>query len=222
MRQLRHAVNGAVPLAGDSIPWTPPDWRPSQINPNLQWGKQMRDGRGMRGLGYPAVGALDEDVETADDSVPYIDVDPALAKANELDDCVGNGIFDSEITPPVQHAGGGIFETGYAEPGYLYRERMTYPSEVRDAKTGGQMMFRPGGGAWPVDMADTFRPYDQEVARMHMTGPQWSRPRAPLAPTAGFGAVEGGSTATVATWAIGGLIIGIAAGMFWRARTAKR
>ncbi len=54
-----------------------------------------------------------------------------------MDDVQGAGVFDSPgVTAPNLHAGAGVFEARFSLPGYLARERMFMPSEVRDVTTG--------------------------------------------------------------------------------------
>lgn len=55
----------------------------------------------------------------------------------EMDDIQGNGVFDNpEVTEPNIHPDAGIFQVRFSLPGYLARERMFAPSEVRDVTTG--------------------------------------------------------------------------------------
>lgn len=55
----------------------------------------------------------------------------------ELDDIQGNGVFDNpQVTSPNIHADAGVFSARFSLPGYLARERMFAPSEVRDVTTG--------------------------------------------------------------------------------------
>ena len=55
----------------------------------------------------------------------------------EMDDIQGNGVFDNpEVTQPNIHPDAGIFQVRFSLPGYLARERMFAPSEVRDVTTG--------------------------------------------------------------------------------------
>lgn len=55
----------------------------------------------------------------------------------EMDDVQNNGVFDNPAaTEPNIHPGAGVFEVRFSLPGYLARERMFQPSEVRDVTTG--------------------------------------------------------------------------------------
>jgi len=55
----------------------------------------------------------------------------------EMDDIQGNGVFDNpQVTPPNIHGDAGVFSARFSLPGYLARERMFAPSEVRDVTTG--------------------------------------------------------------------------------------
>lgn len=60
-----------------------------------------------------------------------------LALMAEMDDVQNNGVFDNpEATPPNIHPDAGVFSVRFSLPGYLARERMFQPSEVRDVTTG--------------------------------------------------------------------------------------
>ena len=89
--------------------------------------------------------------------------------ASELDDTVGNGIFDGHATPAVQNAGNGIFEEKYSEPGYLYRERLTEPGSIVDYRTGTPIVSLPAGTSWASELAAAYRPWDQETPRYYGT-----------------------------------------------------
>lgn len=55
----------------------------------------------------------------------------------EMDDIQGNGVFDNpQVTAPNIHGDAGVFQVRFSLPGYLARERMFAPSEVRDVTTG--------------------------------------------------------------------------------------
>lgn len=55
----------------------------------------------------------------------------------EMDDIQGNGVFDNpQVTAPNIHSDAGVFSVRFSLPGYLARERMFAPSEVRDVTTG--------------------------------------------------------------------------------------
>lgn len=196
----------------------------------------MPYGRPLRGLG-------------AVPNTPYYHdawagADTATLQAAMDDDNVGNGIFDTVDAPPVQHAGSGVFEARYSEPGYLYRERMTQDNAMTDA-AGNQVIFRPGGGGYSDDMDPTWREYDREVPRYYGT-PQLPAPptavydptvppsampmtlstvppvnfKAPAVPVKGLGALEG--SAGYGSWAVGGLIIGVAGAIVYATLTMKK
>jgi hypothetical protein len=168
----------------------PSDMRPGQFNDYYQRIQAMPYGRALRGLG--AVPASPYHADT------WAGGDPAVDAANEADDSVGNGIFDGPGAPAVQHGGTGIFQARYAEPGWLYRERLAGRPSAIDARTGGAVQFRPGGGGWPDDMAESYRPYDREVPRYYARK--------------ALGEDEPGP-AGIGTWAFAGLIIGVAAAL---------
>jgi len=181
----------SVPITGCPSAPLPPDMRPGQFNDYYQRVLAMPYGRPLRGLG--AVPNTPYHADT------WAGADPAVDGANEADDSVGNGIFDGPGSPAVQHAGTGIFQARYAEPGWLYRERMAAAPTMLDARTGGPVQFRPAGGGWPRDMAETYRPYDREIPRYY--GPQKAL------------GDDATSPAGIGTWAAAGLIIGIAAAL---------
>lgn len=124
--------------------------------------------------------------------------DASVEQANVDDDTIGNGIFDGPGSAPIQHAGSGVFEAKYSEPGWLYREKMNEVSEIVDANTGGQMVFRPGGGGWQNDMASSYNPFANETPRYYATG--------------SVDTDEG--KAGVGSWAVAGLIAGVAVALF--------
>jgi len=134
--------------------------------------------------------------------------DGVVDEANLLDDSVGNGIFDGPGAAPIQHAGSGLFESHYAEPGYLYREQMTKPGAVVSTQTGDPVLFRPGGGGWNEDMAATWQPYDAEVPRFYGAG-------------ATDDELPDKKPASMAQWAFAGLIVGVAAALMVGTLKAK-
>jgi hypothetical protein len=148
--------------------------------------------------------------------------DLAKLNASHADDTVGNGIFDSLAAPPVQHAGNGVFEARYSEPGYLYRERLGRPSEVLDQTTGNPIIYHPNaGGSWHEDVLRTYRKWDVETPRYY-SGPPYTQIQAPLGaddtesedkPLSPSGTSD---TAKYAPYAIGGLLLGVAAAMVYK------
>jgi len=152
--------------------------------------------------------------------------DPAVLEAVEQDDVVGNGIFDGAGAAPIQHAGNGVFESKYAEPGYLYRERLGEPSEVLDATTGNPIVYHPNAGqSSHEDILRTYRRWDQETPRYYgpMGPPQ--RGSVPTKSTAfaittpvvvpalkGLGQSLTDSSSLM-PYAVGGLILGVIAGV---------
>jgi hypothetical protein len=158
----------------------------------------MPYGRQLRGLGADSSEAPFHD--------SWAGGDAAAIRASEADDTVGNGIFDGEGAPPVQHAGNGVFEAKYSEPGYLYRERLGRPSEVLDQTTGEPIIYHPNaGGAWHEDVLRTYRKWDVETPRYYT-----SKPR-----SGGLGQAEG-ETQKYAPYAVGGLLLGIAAAIAYK------
>jgi len=62
----------------------------------------------------------------------------------EMDDVQNNGVFDNPAaTPPNIHSDAGVFSVRFSLPGYLARERMFHPSEVRDVTTGRPIVVVP-------------------------------------------------------------------------------
>jgi hypothetical protein len=179
---------------------TPVDQRPSSFNHYYTRTSAMPYGRQMRGFdGIP--------------DGPYHDSwagkDVAVQQAAIADDNVGNGIFDGAGSPPTAHAGSGVFESHYALPGQLYREHPGRPSEVLDQTTGEPIIFNPSaGGSWHEDVLRTYRRFDQETPRYY-SSPPYVKPQE----LKGFGAVEGKDSTT--KYAIGGLIVGVAAAILF-------
>jgi hypothetical protein len=133
--------------------------------------------------------------------------DPVRVGANEQDDNVGNGIFDGGGTPPVQNAGNGIFESRWSEPGWLYRERLTRPGQIVDVRTGFPVVSLPAGTSWPSELAEAYRPWDDETPRYYGKGK----------PTGLAGILpESMATASPIEYAIAGLIAGAAAAVLSR------
>jgi hypothetical protein len=122
-------------------------------------------GRQLRGLGVDSAG------QSANE-------DDALVAGNQEDDAVGNGIFDAPGAAPVQHASAGIFQANYAEPGFLYRERLTKPGQVVSAVTNRPMVFVPAGGGSAADMAEAYAPFDDETPRDYALGEVDAQPSA--------------------------------------------
>jgi hypothetical protein len=182
---------GSVPTVGTPPVYSVPDTRPSQFNDYYQRKLAMPYGRPLRGLG-----AVPQSPYTQD---TWAGGDPTVDDANEADDSVGNGIFDGVESPAIQNSGAGVFESKYAEPGWLYRENLSQPGDIVDANTGAGIMFRPTGGGWHEDMAATYQPYDAEVPREY-------------GPKKAVGALDlsDGRSATLGEWAVAGLIAGAA------------
>ena len=155
--------------------------------------------------------------------------DPAVLEADELDDSVGNGVFDGAGAAPIQHAGNGVFEAHYAEPGYLYRERMGEPGEIIDATTGNPIIYHPNAGqSSHEDILRTYRRFDQETPRYY--GPMGKgrpsgfvrststsnavTPPASIPPLAGLG-LSLTDSSSLLPYAVGGLLLGVAAGILY-------
>lgn len=99
----------------------------SGTHPHFQHKLDAAHGRWLAGLG----------AEVQDERVDSGYALNELRLMAEADDIQGNGVFDNpECTPPNIHPGAGVFEVRFSLPGYLARERMFRPSEVRDVTTG--------------------------------------------------------------------------------------
>jgi hypothetical protein len=199
-----------VPITGAPGYVKAPDVTPRQMNHYYERAMAMPYGRPLRGLG------------TIPSSPFYSDSwaggDGAVQQANLDDDAVGNGIFDGNGSAPIQHASAGIFETRYAEPGFLYREPLTQDTGVVDARNGGSVLFRPAGGGYSEDMNPSYRYWDREVPR------NYGVPTVPAildSPVSGLGALESSNAASYAQWAVGGLIIGVAGAIMYGTLTMK-
>lgn len=168
----------------------------------------MPYGRQMRGLG-----GIPDNPWYSDSWGGY---DAIKSQANIDDDTVGNGIFDGPGAPPVQHAGSGVFEARYSEPGYLYRERLGKPSEVLDQTTGEPIIYHPNaGGSWHEDVLRTYRKFDVETPRYYSSGPYVPSPidNPPVAP--GVGQTPSDESEYI-PYAIGGLLVGVAAAVIYK------
>lgn len=165
----------------------------------------MPYGRQLRGFGAIPEGPF-HDTWAGDDL--------AVLVAGDDDDTVGNGIFDGPGSPPVQHAGNGVFEARYSEPGYLYRERLGRPSEVLDQTTGNPLIYEPNaGGSWHEDRLRSYRKWDVETPRYYSAPPYIMPPQ----PMGALGQdLGGGETEKYIPYAIGGLLLGVAAAMLYK------
>lgn len=140
----------------------PYDRKPSQMNHYYERTMIRPYGRQLRGLGGEPADPNRSDSWAGDDD--------ALRQGNDDDDAVGNGIFDGDGAAPVQHANAGIFQAHYAEPGFLYRERLTRPGQVVSTVTNRPMVFVPAGGGDAQDMAEAYAPFDDETQRSYTAG----------------------------------------------------
>jgi hypothetical protein len=70
----------------------------------------------------------------------------------EMDDVQANGIFDPPSSSPNIYPDAGILATRASIPGYLARERLYAPSEVRDVTTGRPVIY-VNSGAVSMDSA---------------------------------------------------------------------
>jgi hypothetical protein len=130
-----------------------------------------------------------------------------VVNATQDDDVAGNGIFDGAGALPTANAGTGVFESAYSLPGYVYRERPSEPSEIRDTTTGLPVVFEPGPSNWHDDMRETYRPFDLEVPRYYAQNPV-IRPK----PFQGLG-TDAGVTSQIKAWApwvLGGVALAFA------------
>ena len=132
--------------------------------------------------------------------------DPQLLDAANADDVVGNGIFDGEGSPATAHAGSGVFESRFAMPGYLYREKPTEPSEILDTTTGMPIVYQPdAGGSWYDDVRDAYKQFDLETPRYYS-----SNALIPPKMLSGFGQAEA-EAVDVKTWLVYGALGALAA-----------
>jgi len=185
-----------------------PDILPSAMNATYE--RRMAYGRDLQGYADPVQQgpAVVAQVMKRD---TWGGADKALARAAIEDDNVGNGIFDGAGSPPVQHAENGVFEARYSEPGWLYRERLTRPGPGLDRNTGLPIVSVPAGGSWSGEMARAYRPWDDETPRLYGKQPPIKRMSAPVPSAVGSLGADDAGTASLAEWAIGGLVAGAGA-----------
>lgn len=155
-------------------------------------------GRAITPVGVAASSPFARDSWAGDDEDTIVVMD--------ADDTAGNGIFDSGSAPPVQHAGNGVFETRYSEPGYLYRERLTEPGAITDFRTGFPNVSLPAGTSWPSELAEAYREWDRET-------PRYYGPRAPLSGILPDSIAQ----ASTVEYAVAGVILGAAVAVLQRA-----
>jgi hypothetical protein len=150
----------SVPVCGQSAPDSAPDFFPSQNNPFYINHIAKPMGRQLRGLGTTMMTrSISRDPK------------PLLSQVMLSDDTVGNGIFDPPSAPATAHAKTGVFESKFSLPGYVYRERPTFPSEITDTTTGNPIVYLPNaGGSWIDDVSETYRSFDAETPRYYALG----------------------------------------------------
>jgi hypothetical protein len=151
-------------------------------------------GRAVTPTGLRAASPYRHDSWAGDDEETIIVAD--------ADDTAGNGIFDSASAPAVQHAGNGVFEGHYSEPGYLYRERLTEPGAITDSRTGDPVIHLPAGTSWPSELAEAYRSWDAETPR------HYGRRALSGVPSASV------SSASTMEYALAGLILGASVAVF--------
>jgi len=184
----------------------PIDRRPSQMNRYYERRIQQPYGRDLRGDVEPEEMQPTESAQDIADRYwkdSWGGDDPNLLQASQDDDSVGNGIFDGPGSPPVQHANAGVFQARYSEPGYLYRERMTRRGEIASGVDQQAMLFVPAGGGPGIDMAEAYRPFDEETVRHYNVQPRSLN---------GLGESEPISQSWLG-WLVGGVAVGVAAAM---------
>jgi len=201
---LRRTRMGGTPIRTNT-----PDILPSAMNATYESTLARTYGRDLQGYADP-VQRGPATVAQAMKQDTWGGADKALARAAIEDDNVGNGIFDGPGAPPVQHAENGVFEARYSEPGWLYRERLTRPGPGVDRNSGLPIVSVPAGGSWSGEMARAYRPWDDETPRMYGKQPPIRRMSAPV-PSAVGSLGEDASTASLAEWAIGGIVAGAGA-----------
>jgi hypothetical protein len=113
---------------------------------------------------------------------------------SELDDVVGNGIFDPANSQAQIHPDAGVFASHASRPGYLARERMFGPSEVLDVNTGKPTVYVPANGFYlDPRTKDVLRDRDLYEPGWPSTGGQTAPSASTWIPTdAAFGEVAAG------------------------------
>jgi hypothetical protein len=101
-------------------------------------------GRNLAGIGAIA----SPDVTVQPDEPQHTEpawADNELKVLAEMDDFVGNGVFDPPNSRPTTYADAGVFGGRMGLPGYIEREKSFRLSEVLDATTGRPVVYVPGG-----------------------------------------------------------------------------
>lgn len=158
-----------------------------------------------------------------------------LKYLQEMDDSAGSGIFDAPGTRPNIHTDEGIFADRMALPGYVQRDPMYTPSEVKSVTTGRPVTYVNAGAVAMDDAAQVaflenrwLNPPQPVVNRMRgrpvpsrSTANVFQNPVPPAgaAPAATSGL---GELAPVVNFALGAGVVGLAAGVLYGLLRRKR
>lgn len=162
---MRYPVFPSQPRSGQvpsMVAMGPPDFRPSSnVAPHYQKRFDMMFGRHLSGYG---------ELESSDDEeMEYGTALNELRVMEELDDSSSSGIFDAPGTRPNIHPDEGIFADRMAWPGYIQRDPMYMPSEVRSITTNRPVTY-VNAGAVAMD----------DVAKVAFIENRWANPPKPV------------------------------------------
>lgn len=123
----------------------PVEWRASSTTaPYYQRRFDAMYGRHLAGYG---------EIERAPDVVDNRPARNEIEVLNDLDDSAGAGILNPHGTPPNIYPDSGIFSNNRALPGYVKRDPLYYPSEVKDITTGREVTYVNAGAVAMDDRA---------------------------------------------------------------------
>lgn len=122
----------------------PPDLRASSSTAPFYQGKfDKMYGRHLAGVGFGDVPAV-----VADEQTEHGWAVNEVQTMEAMDDVQASGVFDPPGSRPNVNPDYGILAVRYSLPGFIAREKMFAPSEVRDVTNGEQVVHVPAG--WTV------------------------------------------------------------------------
>lgn len=200
----------------------PPDLRPSSSTAPFYQGKfNKMYGRHLAGVGFGDVPAV-----VADEDVEHGWAVNEVQNMEAMDDVQASGVFDPPGSRPNVNPDYGILAVRYSLPGFVARERMFAPSEVRDVTNGEQAVHVPAGWTVADDASkiafvqNRFHQPPAPVLAWTKEAPLRGRPTQdatiPAQPVSGLGALPS-TTVLIGALAIAGLAAGA-----WMVTKGKR